>query len=207
MEDAAVLSLRFPAILLLGFLLGSLPFSVWAGRTARGVDVRLTGTRNPGAANVWKSVGRATGVLVGAADAAKGAVAVWLAWRAGLPDDLAVWAALASVLGHDFSPLLGFRGGKGGATTVGSLACFVFPELVIVFTTWVLASLVDRRRTFAWSMIALTTLPALVLLAGRAPLPYLGGLPVRSWQVLTGCLVLIALLWARVGPVLRTSHG
>src|SRR2546426_10386159 len=64
-----LIAARFIFAVLCAFLLGSLPFSVWVGRRAGGVDVREHGTRNPGAANVWRTVGRVFGVLVGAADA------------------------------------------------------------------------------------------------------------------------------------------
>ena len=189
-----------------GFALGSLPFSVWMGRRA-GVDVRNHGSRNPGAANVWRTVGRVTGVLVGAADAAKGAVAVWLAWLLGLPDDLAIWAAVAAVAGHDFSPWLAFKGGKGGATTCGALACFVFPEMLMVLCVWVVAGAIDRRRRFLWSIIALSACPVLELLAGRVPIPPLSGIPIRTPSVILASAALVALLWTRVAPGLRRADA
>ena len=182
-----------------GFALGSLPFSVWIGRRAAGLDVRRHGSRNPGAANVWQTVGRVSGVLVGAADAGKGALAVWVAWWLGLPDELAVWAGVAAVLGHDFSPWLGFSGGKGGATTCGALACFIFPELVVVLILWIVASVLDPRRRFLWSLVTLSTCPILAALAGgsyRRPAP-----------VIAAAALLVVLLWARVAPGLRHSHG
>lgn len=175
------------------------------GRRAGGVDVRQHGSRNPGAANVWRTVGRASGILVGAADAAKGAVAVWLAWRLGLPDDMAVWVAVASVAGHDFSPWLGFSGGKGGATTCGALACFVFPELVMVLCVWIVAGLADRPRRFLWSIIALSLCPVFELLAGRVAVPPFSGLPVRTTSVILASALLILLLWVRVAPGLRRT--
>jgi glycerol-3-phosphate acyltransferase PlsY len=205
--DLSSLAPRFLMALLGGFLLGSLPFSVWIGRRARGVDVRDHGTRNPGAANVWRTVGRVFGILTGAADAAKGAAAVFLAWWIGLPDDFAVWVGVASVAGHNFSPLLGFRGGKGGATTCGVLACFVFPELVIVLLLWVVASVVDRRRRFAWSLIALSASPLLAAATGRLPLPWLGALQPRSFSVIAAAIALVVMLWARVASGLRRADA
>src|SRR5678816_2056453 len=201
------LTARFILALAGGFALGSLPFSVWVGRRAGGVDVRDHGSRNPGAANVWRTVGRLFGILVGAADAAKGAVAVFIAWWIGLPDDLAVWVAVAAVLGHDFSPLIAFRGGKGGATTCGALACFVLPELVVVLLIWITAALLDRPRRFLWSIVALSLCPILALVTGRLPLPFLGALPARSFSVVSAAAFLILLLWTRVAPGLRRSHA
>ena len=201
------LTARFIFALAGGFALGSLPFSVWVGRRAGGVDVREHGSKNPGAANVWRTVGRLFGILVGAADAAKGAVAVFIAWWIGLPDDLAVWVAVAAVLGHDFSPLIAFRGGKGGATTCGALACFVLPELVVVLVVWIAAALLDRSRRFLWSIIALSLCPILALAAGHREFPFLGALPARSFSVVLAAAFLIVLLWTRVAPGLRRSHA
>jgi len=186
-----------------GFALGSIPFSVWMGRRAAGVDVRQHGSRNPGAANVWRTVGRSTGILVGAADAAKGAVAVWLAWQLGLSDDLAVWAAVAAVVGHDFSPWLGLKGGKGGATTCGALACFVFPEMLMVLALWLVAGTIDRGRRFLWSLLALSACPLFELMSGRVPMPPWSGIPARSASVILASTALIVLLWTRVAPGLR----
>jgi len=199
--------LRLILVVLGGFLLGSLPFSVWVGRRAAGVDVRREGSRNPGAANVWKLAGRSFGVLVGAADAAKGAAAVWLAWWAELPDGQAVWAGAAATLGHDFSPWLGFRGGKGGATTVGALACFLFPELLVVLGLWILASFLDPRRKFVWSIASLSMLAPIAAMTGRVPLPWLGGLPTRSPSVIAAAAFLILLLWSRIASGLARPHA
>ncbi len=204
---AALFAGRLPAILATGFLLGSLPFSVWAGRSLAGVDVRQTGSRNPGASNVWRSVGRLTGAAVGLADAAKGAAAVWIAWAAGLPDGVAVWAGVAAVVGHDFSPFLRFRGGKGGATTLGALACFILPELVAVAAIWIASRILDPPRRFVWSIAAVSASPLLATLPGRAPVPWLSELPPRPLPVVIAAAVLSALLWARVLPGLRQRRA
>ncbi|HET6372591.1 MAG TPA: glycerol-3-phosphate acyltransferase [Candidatus Polarisedimenticolia bacterium] len=192
---------------LIGFLIGSLPCSLWVGRFAGGIDVRRTGSRNPGATNVWRSVGRLYGILAGLADAGKGALAVAAAWALGCPDDLAIWAGAAAVAGHDFSPWLGFRGGKGGATTLGCLACFIFPELLVVLTLWVLGLLLPRRHRFLWSLVAVSTAPLLAAASGRFAVPYLGGLPARSPSILAAGFLLMALLWVRVTPGLRQPHA
>lgn len=190
----------FATLLLFGFLIGSVPTSVWIGRLAGGVDVRRLGSRNPGAANVWRTVGRRYGVLVGAVDAAKGALVVWIAWALGLPDHQAVWAGAAAVAGHNFSPFLGFRGGKGGATTVGMLACFLFPELLVVLAIWILGCLIFPRRKFVVSIVALSLLPALALMTGWPGLPLLGGRTTREPSVIMAAAVLMVLLWIRVAP-------
>ncbi len=107
-------------LVLIAFLCGSLPFSVWLGRLFLGMDVRHVGDGNPGAANVFKSGGRVVGLLALLLDVTKAAAPVGLAYfnlgMRGLPMAL---IAVAPILGHAFSPFLGFRGGKALATALG----------------------------------------------------------------------------------------
>lgn len=106
----------------LGFLLGSIPFGVLVTRWKAGVDVRTKGSGNIGATNVARVAGKKLGIAVLLLDAAKGAVAVWIA-RAVCPSEPAIHAAVgaAAFLGHVFPPWLKFRGGKGVATALGVL--------------------------------------------------------------------------------------
>ncbi|MGQ9600355.1 MAG: glycerol-3-phosphate acyltransferase [Anaerolineae bacterium] len=102
------------------FLAGSLPFSVWLGRMCLGTDIREFGDGNPGAANAWKAGGWRVGVGAVLLDWLKAAAPVGLAFQVG---QLSGWeivpVALAPVLGHAFSPFLRFRGGKAVAVTFG----------------------------------------------------------------------------------------
>jgi acyl phosphate:glycerol-3-phosphate acyltransferase len=105
---------------LVAFCCGALPFSVWIGRWVLGRDIRQVGDANPGATNVLRAGGRlaAAGALL--LDLLKGAAPVGLAhFVFGVGGWPLVVVALAPVLGHAFSPLLGFRGGKAVATTGG----------------------------------------------------------------------------------------
>jgi glycerol-3-phosphate acyltransferase PlsY len=106
--------------LVLALLCGSLPFSVWLTRLFLRQDVRRYGDGNPGAANVFRAGSNRVGLLVLLLDIGKAAAPVgWayfdLGYR-GLPMFL---IAMAPVLGHAFSPFLGFRGGKAIAVTLG----------------------------------------------------------------------------------------
>ncbi len=117
----------------IGFLAGSLPFSVWLGRLAAHADVRRYGDGNPGAANAWKAGGWQVGAAALLLDAFKGGVPVGLAhFWAGLGGWELVPVALAPVLGHAFSPFLGFRGGKALAVTFGVWAGLTLGEVPIV---------------------------------------------------------------------------
>lgn len=109
------------ALVLLAFLCGSLPFSVWVGRLFLQVDVRSYGDGNPGAANAFRTGNRLVGVISLLLDISKAAFPVGLAYFnlgvRGLPMFL---VAIAPLLGHIFSPFLRFKGGKGIATLLGA---------------------------------------------------------------------------------------
>ncbi len=182
-----------------GFLLGSIPFSVLAGRKLGAIDIRRTGTRNPGATNVFKNVGKIAGAGVAIADAAKGAAAVSIGLAAGLGPIAAIWPGVAAVLGHDFSPFLRFRGGKGGATTLGFLACYLLPELLVVFLTWMVFALAVRKHLFVASLFALSLLPFWVwILEWSWPIPLLD-----PWPMIWVSSAMILLMWFRILPGLR----
>lgn len=108
------------AFVLLAYLCGSMPFSVWLGKRFLGIDVRHVGDGNPGAANVFNEGSKLVGLLALMLDVSKAAVPVGLAYNnlgiRGVPMFL---IAIAPILGHVFSPFLGFRGGKAIATALG----------------------------------------------------------------------------------------
>jgi glycerol-3-phosphate acyltransferase PlsY len=142
------------AFVALGFGAGAIPFGVILARTLAGVDIQAHGSGNIGATNVARVLGVVPGVIVLVLDAAKGALPTWLALGASDPR-IALATGAAAILGHCFSPWLGFRGGKGVATAFG-----VF--LVLTPALAALAVLV-----FA-VVFALTRVPALGSLAGVA---------------------------------------
>jgi len=104
----------------LGFALGSVPFSMVAGRLFASKDIRAYGDGNPGAANAWKAGGWKAGLVGFLLDYSKGAVPVGVAhFAVGVTGWALVPVALAPVLGHAFSPFLRFKGGKAIAATFG----------------------------------------------------------------------------------------
>jgi acyl phosphate:glycerol-3-phosphate acyltransferase len=106
--------------MLVAFVSGSIPFSVLIGRLVLGRDIRSYGDGNPGGTNVARAGGRALGGLAVFLDALKGAVPVGLAhWWSGIDGLWLAPIALLPLVGHAYSPFLGFRGGKAVATTFG----------------------------------------------------------------------------------------
>jgi glycerol-3-phosphate acyltransferase PlsY len=105
---------------LLAFLLGSLPFSVWFGKLFLGLDVRRFGDGNPGAVNAYRAGGRLAGLFIMLLDISKAAAPVGIAYfKLGTRGAPMFFIAIAPILGHVFSPFLSFRGGKAIATAFG----------------------------------------------------------------------------------------
>ena len=126
-------------LVVLGYLIGSLPFGVLIGRLAGGVDLREHGSGRTGATNALRTIGPAWAALVSLLDTAKGFVAVlavgWL-YAAG-PSGSAPWVAaaagIAAIAGHIHSVFIGFRGGRGVATFAGSMLAMapLVPAIVV----------------------------------------------------------------------------
>jgi glycerol-3-phosphate acyltransferase PlsY len=156
--------------LLAGYFLGSVPFGLLAARL-KGVDIRQHGSGNIGATNVWRVCGWRYGLPVFVLDVLKGVAAVVLAtWIAGRIGGDPVWArvgaAVACVLGHSFPIWLGFKGGKGVATSLGVLAGLMPAVSLAVLLIWTVVFKVSGYVSLA-SIVAALALP---LLAGAAQL-------------------------------------
>jgi acyl phosphate:glycerol-3-phosphate acyltransferase len=131
-------------IIIASYLIGSIPFSHIFPRLLKGHDVRHKGTGNVGASNALIVAGKRAGLMALAGDIAKGIAVIVLARSFGLADWAIAAAALAAVVGHDFSVFLGFKGGKGVAVTGGVLMALdpIFGTLVLLF--WFFVMLIFR---------------------------------------------------------------
>ena len=118
MPDAFFITQKLLAVVLVGYLLGAVPFAHLAGRY-RGVDMFQTGSTRAGAANLFWNVGRRIGLVVLFADAAKGSLAIIIAGQMGISGPLLLLAGGAAVLGHWKSVFTRFRGGDGMAVLIG----------------------------------------------------------------------------------------
>ncbi|MCX7727864.1 MAG: glycerol-3-phosphate 1-O-acyltransferase PlsY [Bacteroidia bacterium] len=141
--------MAIPVLILLAYILGSIPTSVWIGKYFYGIDIREHGSGNAGATNTFRVLGKKPGTLVLLIDILKGSAAVSMSYlfENTLPTqefvDIEIGLAISSVFGHIFPIFAGFRGGKGVATLMGAtliitpiscaLALVVF--LLVLFTT------------------------------------------------------------------------
>jgi acyl-phosphate glycerol-3-phosphate acyltransferase len=153
------------------FWVGALPFGYWAARL-RGVDIRKMGSGNIGATNVFRVLGAKVGLTVLVLDALKGFLPTWLAVRAGASDVEAILVGVAAILGHTFSPLVGFKGGKGVATGLGALLAAAPLTVAVAFPVWLVAFLITRWVSLG-SVLAAASVPIAAYLFGHS-LPAVG---------------------------------
>ena len=134
-----MLSVETIAVLIIGYLIGSIPWAVIVAKRS-GVDIFSVGSGNPGATNVLRTLGKPSGYLVFFLDFLKGLLAVW--WFQlplfSFSGDafLALWGLPAAVLGHTYPLFARFRGGKGVATTMGGLLGLMPACLLIGLFIW-----------------------------------------------------------------------
>lgn len=169
-------------VVVLGYVVGSLPFAYLLASGLRGIDLRRVGSGNVGAANVHRSAGLPLAILVVGLDVAKGAGSVILASRFDSGPVAPVAAGLAAVAGHVYPIWLRFRGGKGVATACGVFATLAPVATAIAACVFVLIVAVSRYVSLG-SMVAAAALPPLAWLT-NAPMPVTAG------SIATGVLIL-----------------
>lgn len=134
-------------VILLGYLLGAIPFGLVIGRLTRGIDIREFGSHRTGATNALRTLGARMAALVFVLDVAKGAGAVLLAYALyqagppGSPPWVAAAAGFAAVIGHIWSVFIRFTGGRGVATSTGALLALaplavLLLAPVVIFIMW-----------------------------------------------------------------------
>jgi glycerol-3-phosphate acyltransferase PlsY len=140
----------------LAYLLGSIPFGIVITRALGLGDLRQIGSGNIGATNVLRTGNKGAAAATLVLDAAKGGIAVLIArWLLG--EDAAQLAGLAAFLGHLFPVWLGFKGGKGVATFLGTLIALSWPVGLAACGTWLVAALVTRISSVAALTAAATS--------------------------------------------------
>jgi glycerol-3-phosphate acyltransferase PlsY len=134
------------------YVLGSIPSAYLVARLRKGIDIREVGSKNMGAMNVYYQVGPKEAALVLLVDVGKGIAAILLARWLDVSLTFQLLAGLAAVIGHAFPLFLKFRGGKGGATTLGILL-FLMPKAIPFFLiVVVIALVVTRNLTFGYGI-------------------------------------------------------
>lgn len=189
----------WPSVLWLlpAYLLGAVPTSYLVARAAAGVDLREVGSRNLGATNLYRLLGWKAAIPTGAFDVAKGAAPVlaWSVWGGG-PGWWALALGAAAVLGHVFSPFVGFRGGKGVATAAGVFLAYVPGAIGAVAAVWV-------------ALVALTGFVSLGSLAAACAFPLFVRLlyPARDAALWAGVAVALFVVFNHRANIRRLLAG
>lgn len=182
------------------FLLGSIPTGYLVAR-ARGVDIRQHGSGNIGATNVFRTIGKPLGIFVFAVDALKGFVAVFAASQLAAGGAwLPIVAAVAVIAGHNYTPWLGFRGGKGIATSAGVLLALMPLAVAMIATVWAAVFFTTRYVSLA----SISASAALPLSVGALWFAGCGG----SGPLLGFSIVISALaIWRHRSNIQRLCNG
>lgn len=187
-------SLSLLALIALGaYLLGTVPFGIVITRGLGLGDLRQIGSGNIGATNVLRTGNRWAALMTLLLDAGKGGIAVVIARQFG-PSDAEQLAALAAFLGHLFPIWLGFRGGKGVATFLGTLTLLAWPVGLASCATWLV--------TFA-----LTRISSLSALIAALSVVFWLGIAGYSDMIALGASLAALILWRHEANIKRLLAG
>ena len=154
-------------VILLSYLIGSIPFSFIFAKIFTGIDVRKSGTGNVGATNVLVSTGKKRiGLFSVLFDMAKGVSAVYIARLFFGADIYAFTAGLFAIIGHDFSIFLRFNGGKGIATTTGAIIALNPFAIWFCLLAFIASALITRYLILS-SVVTLFCLPFIMWMLGE----------------------------------------
>jgi len=182
--------LSYIAVAVAGYFLGSIPTGYLVAKS-RGVDIRTVGSKNMGATNVFRILGKAPGIFVLLMDGLKGYAAC--AWVPGAllellrlanpdPPTSHLIAGIAAVLGHNYTFWLNFKGGKGIATTGGVFLALAPAAVLVALAAWTIV-FVFTRYVSAASLVAAVALPTAVCLTQR-------NWPLRIIAILLGIMAI-----------------
>jgi glycerol-3-phosphate acyltransferase PlsY len=163
----------------LGYLLGSIPFAYLLARRHRGIDLRQAGSGNVGAANLLRTTTKKIGVSAMALDIAKGIASVLVAQRLDSGPAGPAVAGVAAVLGHIYPVWLGFRGGKGVATTCGVFTILA-PQATAIAAAVFLGTVWWTRYISLGSIAGSMLLPPLAYLTGAPEMTVLAAVVVAA---------------------------
>ena len=181
--------------LVLGYLIGSLPFAVIVSKVFGLADPRSFGSGNPGATNVLRTGNKLAAILTLLGDAAKGWIAMIVAAKVGADGTGVALAGLAAFLGHLFPVFLRFKGGKGVATAVGVLLGLDAWLALGAVLTWLTTAFVTRYSSLA-ALVAAAAAPAIGF--------WLHGAVASTQIVLLMCLLLV---WRHKENIKRLLAG
>ena len=198
--------LLFIGLSILAYLIGSVPTAVWYGTSFHGIDVRLHGSKNAGATNTFRVLGKGPGFIVFFIDVFKGWTATSLAniiylddriWDYEIVEFKILFGCLA-VIGHIYPIFTNFKGGKGVATSLGLGLC-MFPAVALICLCLFLIILVVSHYVSLGSILATLAFPLLMFTRWFSPDDYL--------LIVFGFIAFALVLYTHRKNIIRLFHG
>ncbi|MBS1113738.1 MAG: plsY [Nitrospirae bacterium] len=149
-------------LLIAAFVLGSIPFGIITAK-AKGIDLKKIGSGNIGATNVLRSLGKWPAVITLLGDILKGTLAVAIGKYTGVAPLYEGLIGISAILGHNFSLFLGFRGGKGVATSLGVLVIYAPLAALVTLIIWIGVVLFTKYSSLG-AIVSFALLPFNVML-------------------------------------------
>lgn len=159
------MTIKLIIISLIAYFLGNISASYMVAKYLKGIDIRKYGSGNAGATNVFRTLGVKAGLLAFLGDALKGVIAVVLGQLIG-GENGQVAAGLFVVVGHNWPVLLGFKGGKGIATTIGVMIA-INPLMVAAIVPIGIVIIIITKYVSLASILGMTIFPLLMLATGQ----------------------------------------
>lgn len=152
-------------VIFLSYVIGSIPSGLILGKTLWHVDLRQHGSKNIGATNAWRTLGKLPGFIVFVADLLKGMLGVYLGMMLVGSSTAMIIGGIMAIVGHSLSLFLKFKGGKGVATGLGVLIMLMPSVSAIVFLVWLIVVLISKYVSLG-SIIAAVLVPVCAFIMG-----------------------------------------
>lgn len=189
---------------LIAYLLGSIPTAVWVGKAKYGIDIREHGSKNAGATNTFRVLGKKPGIVVLTIDIIKGFIAVFLPvillsdkWGSEHLIHTQLIAAICAVIGHVLPLFAGFKGGKGVATSLG-VVIGVHPAAAGIMIGIFLIVFISSKFVSLGAITAALTFPLLVVFVFHST---------SLWLIVFSCLLSFAVIVAHRKNIRRLMDG
>ncbi len=156
------MDIKLIMFLVVAYIVGSIPTGVVIGKKFKGIDIREHGSKNTGATNAYRVLGKQYGIIVLLADAFKGWLPVFLASLFAISGWQLILVGVLTIVGHTLSPFLKFKGGKGVATSLG-VFLFLVPHIVLILVAVFLVVALTTKYVSLASVSAAGLFPILVL--------------------------------------------
>ncbi|NOX98908.1 MAG: glycerol-3-phosphate 1-O-acyltransferase PlsY [Verrucomicrobia bacterium] len=192
-------SLLAAALILTGYLIGATPFGYLAGKL-RGIDIREHGSGNIGATNVLRTLGKPIGITVLILDVLKGVLPVLIAKHFSDNSLLHISTAFATIMGHNYTCWLSFKGGKGIATSAGALLPLIMIPLAIAVGIWALLFFTTRYVSVA-SIGAAAAIPVATVILQKTQGDW--NIPMLAFTVILATLA----VWKHRSNIRKLCNG